>query len=126
MRRTGVLREAVALRVSLTFVHPDAQLSLLASHTDESLTRPRDLDPEHGIEVFEVDEQVPGRYRIEVRRAPGVGLTSVDAELTVVFREGAADERIVRVPLRFEAGRRVRAWTLDADELRDSAASVGG
>ena len=73
MRRGGVLREAGAMRVSLTWSHPDAGLSLWVAHPGLGLTRPTDIAPEHGMEAFDVREAAgSGSYRVEVRRdGPG-------------------------------------------------------
>src|SRR6185369_11474378 len=68
MRRSGVLRGAGALRVSLVWEHPDADISLWAGHPGLPISRPDDLDAELGIEAFDVTEQETGTYRIEVRR----------------------------------------------------------
>jgi Ca-activated chloride channel family protein len=119
MRRGGVLREAGALRASLTWSHPDANLSLWASHPGLSLTRPTDIAPELGIEVFDLDEQEPGIYRVEVRRREGDGLTAVTAKLTIVWREGRDDERIEVIPLRFDAAHASYAWAIEGDALRE-------
>jgi Ca-activated chloride channel family protein len=119
MRRGGVLREAGALRASLTWSHPDANLSLWASHPGLSLTRPTDIAPELGIEVFDLDEQEPGIYRVEVRRREGDGLTAVTAKLTIVWREGRDDERIEVIPLRFDAEHASYAWAIEGDALRE-------
>ncbi|MBC7172125.1 MAG: tetratricopeptide repeat protein, partial [Polyangiaceae bacterium] len=71
MRRGGVLREARALRASLTWSHPDANLSLWAAHPGLSVKRPSDIAPEFGIEAFDLETQEPGVYRIEVLRRSG-------------------------------------------------------
>jgi Ca-activated chloride channel family protein len=124
MRRGGVLREAGALRASLTWSHPDANLSLWASHPGLSLTRPTDIAPEFGIEAFDLAEQEPGVYHVEVRRREGDGLTGVTAKLTVVWREGRDDERVEVIPLRFDASRRAYAWAIEGDALREDAPSA--
>ncbi|MCC7537020.1 MAG: hypothetical protein IT379_12440, partial [Deltaproteobacteria bacterium] len=135
MRRSGVLREAGALRVSLTWSHPDAQLALWGAFPGLGLTRPTDLAPEYGIEAFDVREETTGRFRFEVRRGGGDLRTEVTAELVVVWNEGRDDERIVVVPLRFAPGARTFAWTLEGTELREAqpeaprnaaAATTGG
>jgi Ca-activated chloride channel family protein len=124
MRRGGVLREAGALRASLTWSHPDANLSLWAAHPGLSLTRPTDIAPEFGIEAFDLAEQEPGVYHVEVRRREGDGLTGVTAKLTVVWREGRDDERIEVIPLRFDEAHRAYAWAIEGDTLRESAPSA--
>ncbi|MCC7538341.1 MAG: TonB family protein, partial [Deltaproteobacteria bacterium] len=116
MRRSGVLREATALRAALTWSHPDARLALWASHPSRPLARPADIAPELGIEVFEVVEQESGTYRLEVRRT-GDTRTAVSAELVLVWNEGLADEHILLLPLRFDAQRRAFAWTIDGRTL---------
>jgi len=127
MRASGVLREAGQLRASLTWSHPDAQLSLWASHPGLGLSRPTDLSPEYGIEVFDVEEAESGRYRFEVRRAkPGKGrahLGAVTAELVLVWNEGQADEKIEVVPLRLEGERLAMAWTLEGQNLAEAEPS---
>jgi hypothetical protein len=131
MRRSGVLREAGDLRVSLTWSHPDAQLSLWASHPGLGLSRPTDIVPEHGIEVFDVREAEAGRYRIEVRRAEppsGFWATPMTAELVVVWHEGKEDEKIEVVPLTFRAspsgdrgpGDLAFAWTIEGQALHEA------
>ncbi len=123
MRRGGVLREAGALRASLTWSHPDANLSLWAAHPRLSFTRPTDIAPEFGIEAFELEEQEPGVYRLEVRRRPGSSLTGVTGKLTVVWREGQNDERIEVIPLAFDGDRLAYAFELEGDTLREGTPS---
>lgn len=123
MRRSGVLREAGDLRVSLVWSHPDAMLSLWAGHPGLGLTRPTDITPELGIEAFDVREQEGGTYKLEVRRAGRDHLTRVDAKLVVVWKEGTNEERIEVVPLRFERDRRAFAWTLSGTTLAEAAPS---
>ncbi|MEM9195712.1 MAG: tetratricopeptide repeat protein, partial [Myxococcota bacterium] len=129
MRRSGVLREAGAFRASLTWSHPDAQLSLWASHSSLSLSRPRDIAPEYGLEAFDVDG-FDGSYKLEVRRAePGAGrtqLTPVEAELVLVWNEGSDDERIEVVPLRFEGDRLALAWTVTEADFSEAPISERG
>lgn len=132
MRRSGVLRGAGDLRVSLTWSHPDAQLALWAAHPGLSPTRPEDLAPELGIEAFDVAEQEALPYRVEVRRSARDRLGTIDAELIVVWHEGRDDEQIRIVPLRFEPGRSAMAWTItgttmgEATPLADTSAGGGG
>jgi Ca-activated chloride channel family protein len=123
MRRSGVLREAGALRVSLVWSHPDAGLSLWAGHPDAPLARPDDLSPEFGLEAFDVREQEPGAYAIEVRRTGGDARTAVEARLVAVWNEGTASERVTVVPLRFDATHRAQAWRIRATELEDAPLS---
>lgn len=118
MRRGGVQREAGDLRATLVWAHPDADLSLYASHPGLSLSRPNDLSPELGLEAFDVREREDGNYRLEVRRGTRDSLTAVDAKLVVVFREGRADERIVIIPLRFAEGVARRAFTIEGDSVQ--------
>jgi len=124
MRRSGVLREAGAMRVSLTWSHPDAQLSLWTAHPGTGLARPTDIDPEFGIEALDVRDPEPGTYRIEVRRAGRDLRTTVDGELVVVWNEGRADEKIEVVPLRFDPSRRAYAWTLAERNLASAEPSA--
>jgi len=119
MRRGGVLREASQLRATLVWAHPDADVSLFAAHPGLGLSRPTDVSPELGLEAFDVREREDGTYRLEVRHAGRDGLTSVEAKLVVVFREGRADERIVIVPLRFTAGASTHAFVIEGDDVRD-------
>ena len=123
MRRTGVLSQAVALRASLTFSHPDAQLALFAAHPGGALARPRDLAPEHGIEAFEAPELEPGAYRLEVRARAGPASLAVDAELCVIWNEGEDDEAIEILPLRFEGGAETRAFVVEG--ARDPRGALG-
>lgn len=118
LRRGGMLRQASALRATLVWAHPDADLALYASHPGLSLTRPEDLAPEFGLEAFDVAEQEPGTYRFEVRRGTHDSLGSVDAKLVVVLREGARDERIAVFPLRFDATHRSFAFAVEGDAIR--------
>ena len=116
MRRSGVLAEAGAVRVSLTWSHPDAGLSLWTAYPGLGLTRPVDIAPEYGIEVLDVKDAEEGTYQVEVRRAP-LGqrrdhLTAVDAELVIVWNEGQADEKAEVVPLRFEGDHQAFAYAL--------------
>jgi len=117
MRRSGVLREAGAMRVSLVWSHPDAGLSLWASHPGLSLVRPDDLSPEYGLEAFDVREQEGGAYAIEVRRTGGDARTAVEGKLVVVWNEGTASEKIEVVPLRFDITHRAYAWRVTGDAL---------
>jgi Ca-activated chloride channel family protein len=126
MRRSGVLREAGAMRVSLTWSHPDAGLSLWTGHPGLGLTRPTDISPEFGIEAFDVREAESGRYRIEVRRAGSERSlrTPVEAELVILWNEGQPDEAIRVEQLRFEGEQaRAFAWTLEGRELRQAEPS---
>jgi tetratricopeptide (TPR) repeat protein len=120
VRRSGVLRGSGALRVALTWSHPDAGLSLWAGHPGLGLTRPVDIAPEYGIEVFEVTEQEGGVYRLEVRRSGGELRTPITAELVVLWNEGQADEQVIVVPLRFEGETRTLAWTIEARALNEA------
>jgi Ca-activated chloride channel family protein len=123
MRRSGVLREAGALRVSLVWSHPDAGLSLWAGQPGGPLARPDDLSPEYGLEAFDVREQEPGAYAIEVRRTGGDPRTTIEARLVAVWNEGTASERVTVVPLRFDATHRAQAWRIRATELADAPLS---
>ncbi len=131
MRRSGVLREAGDMRVTLTWSHPDAQLSLWAAHPGLGLSRPADIAPEHGIEAFDVEEKESGAYRIEVRRGPpehGQRATAMTGELTIVWHEGTPEEKVEIVPITFPApedGRTVelaRAWVIDGETSRPGEA----
>jgi Ca-activated chloride channel family protein len=126
-RASGVLREAGGLRASLVWSHPDAQLSLWAAHPGLGLSRPVDIAPEYGIEVFDVKEPEQGTYRLEVRRAAaGKGrehMLAVDAELVLVWNEGRDDEKVEVVPLRFEGDRLAMAWTVTGSELMEAQPS---
>jgi Ca-activated chloride channel family protein len=121
MRRSGVLREAGALRVSLTWSHPDAQLTLWGAYPGLGLSRPMDIAPEYGIEVFDVREAEPGTYRIEVRRNDPGGTrehtTAIDAELVVLWNEGQADEKIEIIPVRFEGSQLTHGFTITGREI---------
>lgn len=123
MRRGGVLREAGDLRVSLVWSHPDARLSLWAGHPRLGLSRPIDITPELGIEVFDVQEQEGGSYRLEVRRAGRERLTSVEAKLVVVWKEGQGEEQIEVLPLTFDTEHRAFAWTLEGSRLAEAPLS---
>jgi tetratricopeptide (TPR) repeat protein len=123
MRRSGVLREAGAVRVSLVWSHPDAGLSLWAGQPGGPLARPDDLAPEYGLEAFDVREQEPGLYAIEVRRTGGDPRTPVEARLVVVWDEGTASEQVTVVPLRFDATHRAQAWRLRARAFADAPLS---
>ncbi len=112
MRRSGVLRNAGDLRVSLVWEHPDAQVSLWTAHPGSTLTRPDDLDSEFGIEAFDVEESESGAYRIEVRRASTDRVGTVTARLIVVWNEGREDERVEIEPLTFAPGVHAFAWTI--------------
>lgn len=123
MRRSGVLREAGALRISLTWSHPDAGLSLWIAHPGSRLTRPTDIAPEYGIEAFDSREVEPGRYQIEVRRQSRDMRTPIEAELVLVWNEGRSDERILVRTIRFEGDQRAAAWTLEGQSLAESELS---
>ena len=117
MRRSGVLRGAGDLRVTLAWSHPDAQIALYAAHPGGTPARPYEIAPEHGIEAFDVPEQEDGAYRVEVRRADPEALTTMRAELIVVWHEGREDEVVRVVPLEFAEGRAEYAFTLRGAEL---------
>jgi Ca-activated chloride channel family protein len=123
MRRSGVLRNARALRVSLVWSHPDANVSLWTSHPGLSLSRPDDLYSELGIEAFDLAEQEPETYRVEVRRDVRDRLGTIEARLVVVWNEGQADEQIQVVPLTFDAEHRAFAWTLTGRDFSTATPS---
>jgi Ca-activated chloride channel family protein len=126
MRRSGVLREAGAMRISLTWSHPDAGLSLWVAHPGLGLTRPSDIAPEFGLEAFDLREAEAGRYRLEVRRTGRERdlRTPVEAELVLIWNEGRADEQIHIERLRFEgAAQRARAWSIEGRSLEDAEPS---
>ncbi len=117
-RGSGVLREAGALRVTLVWSHPDAQLGLWVGLPGLSPTRPYDLSPEYGLEAFHLEEQEAAPYRFEVRRQTTEDdLTAVTAQLVVVWNEGEDDEQIELVDLTFDRGRDHYAWTLTGRTL---------
>jgi Ca-activated chloride channel family protein len=126
MRRSGVVREAGDLRVTLTWSHPDAQLSLWAAYPRLGLSRPTDIVPEHGLEALDVPEAEDGRYRIEVRRAmpaEGQGQTTVEGELVLVWNEGTDEEKVEVIPLRFAPGEPLAvAWALEGRTLTETEA----
>jgi Ca-activated chloride channel family protein len=126
MRRTGILREAGALRISLTWSHPDAGLSLWVAQPGMGPTRPTDLASEFGLEAFDLEELEAGQYRIEVRRQSQDMRTPVEAELTILWNEGQPDEQIQARRLTFEGDRRALAWTLDGRAVAEAAAPVEG
>jgi hypothetical protein len=117
MRRSGVLRGAGALRVSLVWEHPDADLSLWAGHPGLPISRPDDLDAELGIEAFDVTEQESGTYRIEVRRSSSDRVATVHGRLVVVWNEGRADEQVQISELEFGPGAPTQAWTINGTTL---------
>ena len=124
MRRSGVLRTAGAMRVSLVWSHPDANVGLWAAHPGLSLTRPDDLYSELGIEAFDVAEQEAMPYRIEVRRNVRDRLGTIEGRLVVVWNEGQADEQIEIIPLSFDAEHRAMAWTISGRALAQAAPSA--
>jgi hypothetical protein len=124
MRRGGVLGEAGAFRASLVWSHPDAGLSLWASHPGLGLTRPSEIAPEHGIEAFDLEEQESGAYRLEVRRAGEDHLGAMEAQLVILWNEGQEDEKIEVIPLRFDAGQRAYAWTIQGREIEEASPSA--
>lgn len=116
--RSGVLREAGQLRVTLVWSHPDAQLGLWAAFPGLSVSRPTDINPEYGIEAFHLEEQEAAPYRIEVRRQSSEDdLTEVTAQLVVVWNEGEDDERVELVDLSFDRERTSFAWTITGRTL---------
>ncbi|GAB4199611.1 MAG: hypothetical protein OHK0013_09930 [Sandaracinaceae bacterium] len=124
MRRSGVLRGAQALRVSLVWSHPDANVSLWTAHPGLPLARPDDLYSELGIEAFDVAEQEAQGYRVEVRRNVRDRLGTIEARLFVVWNEGQPDEQIEIVPLTFDDTHRARAWTITGRALAEAAPSA--
>ncbi|MBW2460114.1 MAG: TonB family protein [Deltaproteobacteria bacterium] len=126
MRRSGVLREAGDLRVTLTWSHPDARLSLWAAHPQLGLSRPTDIVPEHGLEAFDIRESEDGRYRIEVRRAKvpdedratGQRATPIAGELIMVWNEGQEDQKVEVMPVVFEPdGPEAVAWVIEGRDV---------
>lgn len=126
MRRSGVLTGVGAFRASLTWSHPDARLSLWAGHPSTPLGRPDDLAPEFGIEAFEVEEQEPGTYRFEVRRAGDDHLGTIEATLVLVWNEGSASEVVRVIPLTFTPERSTYGWSVTGTNVTDAPASIGG
>ena len=120
MRRSGVLTGAGDLRVTLVWSHPDAQIAMWTAHPGQSLARPDEITPEHGIEVFEVPEEEDGAYSIEVRRSDASSPTALEAELVVLYHEGRDDEVIRIVPLHFSDGRDRYAWSIRGNELAEA------
>lgn len=59
--------------------------------------------------------------RVDVRRASGEDLQTVDAELMLIWNVGQTDEQILVVPLRFEGDTRALAWMVTARELDEAA-----
>lgn len=123
MRRGGVLRNARALRISLVWSHPDANVSLWTAHPGLSLSRPDDLYSELGIEAFDLAEQEPATYRVEVRRDVRDRLGTVEARLVLVWNEGQPDEQIEVVPLTFDPEHRAHAWTLTGRDFTPASPS---
>ena len=121
MRRSGVLRGAGAMRVSLVWEHPDAGIALWAGHPGASLTRPADLDAELGIEAFDVVEAESGVYRVEVRRTSSDRVGTVSARLVIVWSEGREDEHVQTETLTFAPGVRALAWTLSGTTVATAA-----
>ncbi|RLB57256.1 MAG: hypothetical protein DRJ42_00725 [Deltaproteobacteria bacterium] len=126
MRRSGVLRAAGDLRVTLTWSHPDARLSLWAAHPQLGLSRPTDIVPEHGLEAFDIRESEDGRYRIEVRRAKvpdeeratGQRATPIAGELIMVWNEGQEDQKVEVMPVVFEPdGPEAVAWVIEGRDV---------
>ncbi len=113
MRRSGVLRGAGAMRVSLVWEHPDADVALWAAYPGRPLARPTDLSSELGIEAFDVDETEAGTYRIEVRRTSNDRIATLSARLVVVWNEGQPDERVESEVLTLGPDVHALAWTID-------------
>ena len=126
MRRSGVLNGAGAFRATLTWSHPDARVSLWASHPAMPVTRPDELSPEFGIEAFDVAEQEAGAYRIEVRRSTEDRLGTVQAQLVMVWNEGRSDEVVRVVPLTFDAAHARYAYTVTGTNVADVSGVIGG
>jgi len=127
MRRSGVLREAGELRVTLVWSHPDAELSLWAGLPGLPPTRPRDLSPEYGLEAFDLAELEPEPYRFEVRRQSNEDdLTEVSAQLIVVWNEGEDDEQIEIVDLTFDREHPSAEWTLQGRALTPTSGPAQG
>ncbi len=124
MRRSGVLRGAGALRVSLVWEHPDTDLALWAGHPGLPISRPDDLNAELGIEAFDVSEQESGSYRIEVRRTSADRVSTVRGRLVVVWNEGRADEQVEIRELEFAPGAPNRGWTISERTLADAPAAA--
>lgn len=120
MRRSGVMGQASPLRASLVWSHPDANLGLWAGYPGLGLSRPVDITPEYGIEVFDVREVEDGTHRVEVRRQGERHLTPVEAKLVIVWREGAADERVEVRNLRFTNDQRSFGFTIVGDALSEA------
>jgi hypothetical protein len=117
MRRSGVLRGAGAMRVSLVWEHPDADLGLWAAHPGLPISRPDDLDAELGIEAFEVRDQESGTYRIEVRRTSSDRVATVHGRLFVVWHEGQPDQRVEIREMEFGPNAPTQAWTITGQTL---------
>ena len=129
MRTSGVLGMASPLRASLVWSHPDADLALYGGFPGLGLSRPQDLSPEYGIEVFDVPEVEDGVYRVEIRRRSERGerhLGRVRAKLIVVWREGESDERVEVRELEFEGSTRALAFAIEGDEMSEATPSTLG
>jgi hypothetical protein len=103
--------------------HPDANVSLWTAHPGLSLSRPDDLYSELGIEAFDLAEQEPATYRVEVRRDVRDRLGTVEARLVLVWNEGQPDEQIEVVPLTFDPEHRAYAWTLTGRDFTPASPS---
>jgi Ca-activated chloride channel family protein len=113
MRRSGVLRGAGDMRVSLVWEHPDAGVSLWGAYPGRALARPADVATELGIEAFDVEESESGTYRIEVRRTSSDRIATLHARLVVVWNEGTPEERVESEALTFTPDTRALAWTIE-------------
>ena len=120
--RGGTLREAGALRVVLTWAHPDAGIELWTSSPGTALARPEDLGGEYGIESWNLD-RVEGATTIEVRQAADPGPRTVKATLLMVWNEGQEAERAEKIDLTFTRASRVRAFRVDGARASPTGAT---
>ena len=122
-RESGVLRAASPFRATLTWSHPDADLSLWGAFPGLGFTRPPDIAPAYGIEAFDVPELEPGSYRVEVRRSGTRLASTYRAKLIFVWNEGRSDERIEIRELEFGPGQMALAFEVVGGELREAELS---
>jgi len=119
--RSGTLRDAGALRVYLSWAHPDAGVEMWTAPPGGYLGRPEEMHGEFGIEAYNVMDLSAGPVRVEVRHPDALGMRKIEAQLTFVWNEGQESQRVQRVDLVFDRTHRVQAFSIDATEQRSIA-----
>jgi Ca-activated chloride channel family protein len=114
-RRSAAARGAGAMRVVLRWSHPDDGAELWLTLPGEVARRSDSLA---GAVFFESTAfaDVPQGLQLEVRRPEGTRARG-EAELIVLWNEGSAAERVVRMPITLDADHAVQRFGVAASDV---------